>query len=426
MGHVNVVRLGSLVVIAVAAACTASPFPAVSPTPMPSRCPPGTLCYVPSTSPTTASSAERPTPRPAGFTFGMVPLPPVSGGFLSIADVAAAGPRFVAIGRATDQGEALVLISPDGRVWSRVPDQPAFHDAAGAVAMEAVASRSDALLVAVGMVRNRAGHVLHGAAWWSRDGEHWQRAPEPPSFAGADPGAAGLLATATGFVAAGSRAGQPAIWTSPDGRTWTLATTPTPPDGASLSAMGAGGPGLIAVGGAPATSSRYRVPLWTSSDGGQHWTQDPGAPGPVPELDPMGYAFTAVACRPGLCVAGARLDPGPGQDFAGVSLWRYLWTSSDGLHWTGQNMTTTTRGPQLDEVTWTGTAFVASGDYPQGAERRAWWSLDGLTWQEVPLPAAASTLPSWTRLVTVHGLVFAETGMANERGTLWLGVPSSS
>ena len=69
---------------------------------------------------------------------------------------------------------------------------------------------------------------------------------------------------------------------------------------------------------------------------------------------------------------------------------------------------------------------MASGDYPQGGERRAWWSSDGVTWQEVPLPTATNTLQSWTRLVTVHGLVFAVTGIANEPGTLWIGAPAPS
>ncbi len=67
---------------------------------------------------------------------------------------------------------------------------------------------------------------------------------------------------------------------------------------------------------------------------------------------------------------------------------------------------------------------MASGDYPQCAECRAWWSSDGVTWQEVPLPTAVNTLPSWTRLVTAHGLVFAVTGIATEPGTLWIGAPT--
>ncbi len=167
------------------------------------------------------------------------------------------------------------------------------------------------------------------------------------------------------------------------------------------------------------------MPLWSSSDGGQSWTQDAAALGTVPGLaNPTGYLFTAVACRPALCVAGAKLDQSAGQHFAGDSLWRYFWTSPDGLHWTKRDVSQGGSGPQLDEVTWTGSAFVASGDYPQGAFRRAWWSGDGVTWSEIPLPAAASRLPSWTRLQTVHGLAIAVTGIAEQPGTLWIEGPA--
>jgi hypothetical protein len=116
------------------------------------------------------------------------------------------------------------------------------------------------------------------------------------------------------------------------------------------------------------------------------------------------------------------LDISGGGSFAGVSTWRFIGTSSDGVRWTMRNVTQSGTGPQLDELTWTGSAFVASGDHPQGASRRAWWSLDGATWADVQLPAQA-VLSSWTRLVSVHNLAFAATGLSGQPEDVWVGVP---
>ena len=107
------------------------------------------------------------------------------------------------------------------------------------------------------------------ALWRSDDGRSWERLPTPDSFVAEGPGLSGawpqtIVGTADGYLLGGTLYASPApraaIWSSPDGETWTLAG----PDDAfdiggyvdTLETPGAGGVYAIAV----APAGQRRVP----------------------------------------------------------------------------------------------------------------------------------------------------------------------
>ncbi len=72
----------------------------------------------------------------------------------------------------------------------------------------------------------------------------------------------------------GDRYQPSALWHSTDGTAWTrLDTAALLGDGAIVSELVEGGPGLVAVGSVPSGAAREAV-AWTSADG-QEWTVSP-------------------------------------------------------------------------------------------------------------------------------------------------------
>ena len=156
-----------------------------------------------------------------------------------------------------------------GDRWSRVA-----HD----VTASAERARSRPV---VGSDGHFSDEQADAAIWTSPDGVSWTRVRDSDLF---DPEAQVAVAVASGpggFVAVGTeiRDGGEAIvplaWTSSDGESWRRVVVDA--DG-FVNAVAAGGPGLVAVGGG-------EVPVWTSPDG-QSWT--PGQADPqvfAPRLD---------------------------------------------------------------------------------------------------------------------------------------------
>lgn len=152
--------------------------------------------------------------------------------------VTAGGPGFVAVGRTCQLGECWggPQLSSNGLSWEAVPRQPgleigAYYPTSGPGAdMIGVAARPDAI-VAIGYAVDGAmtidaGGVFRPAVWVSPDGRTWERAPDGGTFQGAR--FSDVAATDEGFVIVGAvydqgaPQGQPrgAIWTSQDGRAW--------------------------------------------------------------------------------------------------------------------------------------------------------------------------------------------------------------
>jgi hypothetical protein len=136
----------------------------------------------------------------------------------------------------------------------------------------------------------------------------------------------GLLAV--GHVAAASTCGGPvtvdALWTSPDGQTWTMVTPPADFASARIFTVDGGSIGFIATG---TLKDEVSQAIWTSTDG-RNWTR-----GAVPTVSTGTFSLNgATAFASGFVAAGAILgDEGCG----GAALKTpSLWWSAAGTSWT--------------------------------------------------------------------------------------------
>ena len=297
-----------------------------------------------------------------GITWSLLPndAPPLGGpDKQEVESVAIGGPGLVAVGHEWQMplgGNAVVWASEDGKAWSRVP-----HD-------EAVFGNGGMLDVTAG----GPGIVAVGGAqvWTSVDGLTWNRFPLPPE-ASPYPETDGAMTSVTsggpGLVAVGFTGRDPeegcnaAVWTSPDGFTWSR----VPHDeavfgGAVMFDVTAGGPGLVAVGtagndaiGGIGTSAA----VWTSPDGFT-WTR---VPHDADAFGGEGLSMNAVTSVGSQLVAVG----GYGHDDTGASPTSFAWTSVDGLTWT--RVEPDGRGGRMHGAVATGQKVVAVGQVPSAA-----------------------------------------------------------
>jgi hypothetical protein len=258
-----------------------------------------------------------------GLTWSRVPDDEAIFADAPIHSVTAGGPGLVAVGVAFDEVEpgtdaAAVWTSPDGFTWSRVPhDEAVFGDAA----MTSVTAGGPGL-VAVGWDGQPHGGESNAAVWTSPDGFTWSRVPHDEAIFGEVTGAwmHSVTVGGPGLVAVGewARADQwgAAVWTSVDGLTWSRVPDDEAVFGnAAMRSATAGGPGVVAVGRA----DRRGAAVWTSPDG-IVWSR-------VPHDDaifgnPNGTVMESVTVGgPGLVAVG--------WDTYGAS----VWTSIDGINW---------------------------------------------------------------------------------------------
>ena len=194
-------------------------------------------------------------------------------GGVGMQSVTAAGPGLVAVGfnDPLDDFDAIVWTSPDGVTWSRVPDAEGVFSGAGDQKMVSVTAGGSGL-VAVGLADTDA------AVWTSPDGITWSRVPhDEPVFAGLDGGEMlSVTAGGPGVVAVGwDLSGDPtdaAVWTSPDGVTWSRVPDAEEVFGGAgdegMASVAAGGPGLVAVGWDESGDGLVvDAAVWTSPDG---------------------------------------------------------------------------------------------------------------------------------------------------------------
>ncbi len=128
--------------------------------------------------------------------------------------VAATADGFVAVGLNGDDDGARVWLSPDGRSWTVVPDQPAFHYYTSPVRMQSIAVVPDGLVVGGWRSDEAKGSAL---TWTSTDGRSWPDPTWQPSFSGGQ--IDGMTIAGRTAVAVG-RTGYPdwnqaTIWTAP-------------------------------------------------------------------------------------------------------------------------------------------------------------------------------------------------------------------
>ena len=259
-----------------------------------------------------------------------------------LVDAVRGGPGWLAVGGTGSH--SLVLTSGDTAAW-----QPA-RGIDGDFAPSATAASGSAYVVVGG-----AGGT-NAAAWSSADLKTWTHSGDAGKgdLDGADHAPkwmSDVTAGPNGFVAVGgqtkNKVSQPALWTSPDGKRWTLATAaPALPAGTtqgSLTKVVTRGGTLVTTGIAGAY-----VFASVSPDGGRTW-QPAALPGAAP-----GTALTAATATPrGFVLVGTA-----GSDVT-------LWTSADGRAWrVSRPHGTGLDGPgvqRLDGATVTGANLLAVG-----------------------------------------------------------------
>jgi hypothetical protein len=312
------------------------------------------------------------------------------------------GPGLLAVGvdsSGTDADGAL-WVSKDGESWDRVvesrfggPGAQGFHDVAAGVAG----------IVVVG-VDSPDGNI-DAAAWFSSDGRSWERV-QSPSFRGQEQEEMlTVVATATGYVAAGFAVTGPeadaAVWTSPDGQSWTRVEDPAlSEDGTQRIYSLVVTPDGIVAGGTHFHANQFGLynldaRIWISEDGSSWEVVD------APEFGGPGWQFinAVLAVPDGLVAAGGYILGQPGRHNEAA-----VWTSTDGREWTrvldpalegpgAQNISSLVLGPD-------GLIAVGYDTTPYGTRIPAVWaSSDGTHWVRSLDPGLAEPGNRWMNAV---------------------------
>lgn len=181
--------------------------------------------------------------------------------------VTAGGPGLVAVG--SDQTDAVVWTSLDGLAWSRVPHNEAVFGGTANSTMLSVTVGGPGL-VAVGEASPdgnrdaRTSSIGVAAVWTSPDGLTWTRVPHDDSIFGGN-GALSMESVTAGrnaLVAVGRDTRGAGIWHSPDGSTWRrIPEDAATSEGAMLGVV-ATKTGYVTVGWAGGGAA-----IWESPDG---------------------------------------------------------------------------------------------------------------------------------------------------------------
>jgi photosystem II stability/assembly factor-like uncharacterized protein len=164
---------------------------------------------------------------------------------------------------------------------------------------------------------------------------------------------------------------RPAVWTSADGKTWTVKELPLPSgvQQAGLHKVVAKGTTIVAFGAANSSGGVQAI-AYTSTDGGRTWANSP-----LPGSDAPSIHGAALATANGFVLAGSTGSLGD----TGV----VLWTSADGRTW--QKTT-----PQGSGLSGNGehrlTALTARGGRLLGTGITGDYLGEHLTLWERPLP----------------------------------------
>jgi hypothetical protein len=278
----------------------------------------------------------------------------------------------------------VVVVSPDGLTWTAVDSEPAFAGT-GVYTTQAAAGPGGYVIVGYTQGPQAQGGQAQGgqaqggqaAAWYCDCGAGssltgWQPASGENALDGesGDREMLGVTATSSGFAAVGLQGNSPAVWASPDGKTWTVMALPLPAGAVRavlLRAASIGGT-IVAVGMEQAQSGALTPFAVRSVNGGATWAETtlpvPSGAAQVTALAAAGQVFTA---------AGTYGSTAGHQDVV-------VWTSSNGLTWTaatpaGQGLA----GPGIQAITGltvsgstlTGVGFTAS---PTSEEPLFWQS----------------------------------------------------
>jgi len=355
-------------------------------------------------------------------------------GVQAVQSMALVGPGLLAVGGDEVGGDfdAAVWTSPDGLAWSRVAHDEEVFGGSGMQLMAAVAAGGPGL-VAVG--GDSSGDDVDVAVWVSSDGVTWSRvAQDEEALVGPDnQRATTMAATGFGLVAAGweglGEDSDAAVWVSADGLAWSRVG-----DDEALF----GGPGiqeidgvavidgLVVAVGSDESGADGSAAVWTSPDG-VTWSRVPhdegifGGPG-------RQVMLAVAAGGPGLVAVG--LEWAADRGIAAV------WTSPDGLAWSrvphDEAVFGAAESQIMEGVVAAGGGLVAFGWQAMEEEMDAavWVSTDGLAWSRSALLSAALGGPDDQMML--HGIeagpglvvVGEQQGSGGSDGAVWVATPA--
>ena len=340
---------------------------------------------------------------------------------LSPRAIATAGHTLLALGADFDETKpedartsTTIWRSTDGRVWTRLPDTT---QAFGKAKVEAVTTWPGGF-AAVGTVEDTPGHGV-AAAWTSRDGTSWERAPrDQPAFDLADgTDAISVTAGGPGLVAVGfsyliGQGLHAHAWTSADGVTWRVANDPPEWSGQGENVVS----GVCTLRSGRLLAVGYKRPTdeqdgwaWVSKDG-DTWERAPDDAA----LGGAGLQF------PHECTSTTGGAVAAGNEIVGNLHHSRVWTSPDGLHWRrGGHQPFDDDDNYLEAVAAEGQRIVATG--VAGGHLLVAASLDGgATWRRATLPHTPFGFQRGDA-VSIEGDRVTVLAEDDDVGTVWTG-----
>ncbi|MDQ3659873.1 MAG: adenylate/guanylate cyclase domain-containing protein [Actinomycetota bacterium] len=290
----------------------------------------------------------------------------------------------IAVGEDASSGrpDAAVWTSENGTVWSRRAREALAEP--GGQGMLGVTAGGPGF-VAVGYRGN--GETLDAAVWTSEDGREWTLVQGDPGLGGARNEVMNRVARSDfGLVAVGYQGlrgdRDAAAWVSVDGLTWDRAEVPEEQGDNGTQEMrgvAALGDDLVAVG-EDGLAGNYDAAVWFSEDG-RSWRRRAQPPevlgGPGEQIMTSLVASDAGFVAVGWSTVRSDLDA-------------QVWTSQDGMEWNDLSYDEAVFGGDGDQLLWgvelsRGT-FIAVGrdDFGGGSDAAVWTSEDGLDWSRTP------------------------------------------
>ncbi|HTC85892.1 MAG TPA: sialidase family protein [Candidatus Acidoferrum sp.] len=335
----------------------------------------------------------------------------------SMTAVAPLADGFVAVG--DGPGGAIDWTSPDGRSWTRTEFPSKVLRNAHIQAL-AVGTNQ---IVAAGSIASLNGRIRPGL-WataagpdWSLVGGSWSLVADPSAGSTGTADAtdvglmAGVVATASGFVAIGDIDQAGHAWRSPDGLTWSE-THDLPSAGPLDLLQLVDGPGGLVATGDDFGAGGWHAVTWVSTDDGRTWTESAFPTGIIDAITANGGAYWAYG-----------YDPGPNGQ--GGLAPRQVFKSTDGSHWA--SIGTVPPGPvQAAVAIRTSTqdllAVALMNDAPGGTSSGIYTSADGRTWSRDDAGVSARTPVTYDAMAATAGSILAVGGIAARPGA-WIALP---
>jgi hypothetical protein len=279
----------------------------------------------------------------------------------------------------------------------------------------------------------------YGAPQLSTSGSSWEGVPPPPGLevgayaptSGPFPGMFGVAARPGAIVSIGyavdggkpiGRGGvfRPAVWLSPEGRTWERVPHSAVFEGARFSDIAATDEGFVIVGAVyDALAPQGQLPrgaIWTSQDG-RAWGRVPDSP----IFDVGGYIITGEDPASGgprtvTLARGTILSVGAVCNANGLDCRPAFWSSPDGSIW--ERVVVDQPNMSAADVVETAGGYVAIGSASNATgcgvglppcTAVVFTSIDGRAWQarEITTPAGLNTPDAFTDAVAIGGRILA-------------------